>query len=281
MAPHSVLGRLLEGARAGNYTLPGRLVDLHQTGRLLKNFGLSAPLYFGRDEAAARLVDAAMDSRPLDPMGLCAEMHRSRTDRLLYQEALELLTRATRRVEDAQVREAAQTCDAIVMEHLRPAYRAVLHRAREVARRLGPYIDDRFQLDTPRIITASLKVRNAYLALPRLVRQHGRILAAREWANALGGRAPEYDRRGLFSVFENPFAFTAALGLPYDDVPVPLLPDDDTARLLWLVSEEGDAGKPWLPSAAEQDAAWQRHFARPLQAALPQQAGAQAAADRA
>jgi hypothetical protein len=43
---------------------------------------------------------------------------------------------------------------------------------------------------------------------------------------------------------------------------VPPLPDDPTARLLWLVSDEACAGKPWVPSAAEQDAAWRRHFER-------------------
>ena len=266
MVPHPILGRLVEGARTGSYTLPERLVDVHRAGRLLAGLDLSPPVHFGRDEAAARLVSAATDSRPLDPMGLCAEVHRSRTDRSLYQEALELLRMAARRAEDDAVREAAEACDAIITEHLRPAYTEILHRAREVARRLGPYIDDRFQLDTPRIITASLKIRNAYLALPRLVREHSRILAAREWANALGGRAPECDRRGLFSVFENPFAFAAASGLPYDDIPVPRLPDDGTTCILWMVSAQGDAGKPWLPSAPEQDAAWRRHFSRPSQA---------------
>jgi hypothetical protein len=266
MVPHPILGRLVEGARTGSYTLPERLVYVHRAGRLLRELDLPAPVHFGRDEAAARLVSAATDSRPLDPMGLCAEMHRSRTDRLLYQEALEILKTAAGRAEGEAMREAAETCDAIIAEHLRPAYLEVLHRARDVARRLGPYIDDRFQLDTPRIITASLKIRNAYLALPGLVREHSRILAAREWANALGQRTPECDRRGLFSVFENPFVFAAASGLPYDDIPMPRLPDDGTTCLLWMVSDQGDPGRPWLPSAAEQDAAWRRHFSRPSQA---------------
>jgi hypothetical protein len=153
------------------------------------------------------------------------------------------------------VREAAQACDALVAEHLRPAYAEVLARAADVARTLAPYIDDRFLPDTPRVMTASRRVRKAYLALPALVRRHSLILAAREWANALGERTPEWDRRGLFSVLEDPFALVAgtAAGRPYDDIPEPPVPDDDTARLLWLVSDEGRAGKPWLPSVAEGD----------------------------
>jgi hypothetical protein len=267
--PDTLLGRLVDGARSGSYTLPERLVDLHQAARRLRDLALSAPPHVGREGAVARLVDAAMDSGPLDPMGLCAEMHRSRTDRLLHQEALELLRAATRRAEDAAVREAAAASDAIITEHLRPAYREVLRRARDVVRRLGPCIDDRCRLDTARVMTASRRVRIAYLALPGLVAEHSRILAARDCAITLGERVPQCDRRGLFSVFEDPFAFAAASGRSYDDIPAPPpLPADDTARLLWLVSAQGGAGRPWLPTAAEQDAAWRMHFDRPA-AAMP------------
>ena len=210
-------------------------------------------------------MSAALDSQPLDPMGLCAEMHRARTDRLLSQEALELVRSATKQAEDAAVREAAEETDAIIAEHLRPAFHETMHRAGEAARRLGPYIDDEFRLDTARIITASLKVRNAYLALPDLVRRHSSILAARELANALGERTPQCDRRGLCSLFERPRAFAAA-GMPYDEFPSPPVPQDDTARLLWLLSDEAAAGRPWLPTVAEQDAAWRAQFGRPAEA---------------
>ena len=183
-----LLGRLVDGARRGDYTLPGRLLHLQRAGALLGDLELPSPAHLGRDRAAARLVIAALDSQPLDPMGLCAEMHRARTDRLLSQEALELVRSATKQAEEAAVREAAEETDAIIAEHLRPAFHETMHRAGEAARRLGPYIDDEFRLDTARIITASLKVRNAYLALPDLVRRHSSILAARELANALGER---------------------------------------------------------------------------------------------
>ena len=191
-----LLGRLVEGARAGDYTLPGRLLHLQRAGALLGDLELPRPAHLARDQAAARLVSAALDSQPLDPLGLCAEMHRARTSRLLFQEALELVRSASLQAEDAAVREAAEASDAIIAEHLRPAFHETMHRAGEAARRLGPYIDDEFRLDTARIITASLKVRNAYLALPDLVRRHSSILAARELANALGSRTPQCDRRG-------------------------------------------------------------------------------------
>jgi hypothetical protein len=122
------------------------------------------------------------------------------------------------------------------------------------------------QPQTARILTASLKVRNAYLTLPELVRRHSSILAAREWANALGERTPQGDRRGLFAMFEKPLALAAVAGLPNDDIPVPRLPEDETARLLWLVSEQAVAGRPWLPTVAEQDAAWRAHVGRPVKA---------------
>jgi hypothetical protein len=260
-ARERLLGRLVEGALAGDYTLPERLVDLHRAGQLLGTLEFPAPAYLGRDQAAARLVRAALESRPLDPMGLCAEMHRSRTDRLLFQEALALLSSANLQAEDAAVREAAEMSDAIIVEHLRPAFHEVMRRAGEVARRLGRYIDTGYRPDTPRIITASLRVRNAYLALPDLVRRHSSILASRELANTLGERAPQCDRRGLFALFAHPGAFAAA-GVPYEEIPGPPLPEDATARLLWLVSDQAAAGRPWLPTAAEQDAAWWARFGR-------------------
>jgi hypothetical protein len=247
--PRRLLDRLVDGARSGYYSLPGRVLDAHRAGRLLRDLDPPAPVPFGRDDAAARLLRAATDGGPLDPIDLCAEMHRSRTDLLLHQEALELLRAATRRAEDGAVREAAEACDAIIAEHLRPAYREVLHQARSTARRLGRYIDERFQPDTPRIIVASLRIRNAFLALPELVRRHSAILAARDLANALGNRVPESDGRGPFSLLENP---------PAD----PSVPADDTARLLWLVGDRAQAWRPWLPTVAEQDAAWRAHAGR-------------------
>ena len=80
-----------------------------------------------------------------------------------------------------------------------------------------------------------------------------------------GGAPPQCDGRGLFAVFENPLAFVASADLPYEGIPVPPLPDDDTARLLWLVSDEAANGRPWLPTVAEQDAAWRARFGRPVQ----------------
>jgi hypothetical protein len=254
--PRRVLDRLVAGARSGDYTLPPRLLDAHRAARLLGELDLPAPVPFGRDDAAAHLVGAAMDGRPLDPMGLCAETHRSRTDRLLHQEAIELLRGATRRAQDGAVCEATEACDRIITEHLRPAYREVLQQAREVARRLGPCIDDQFRPDTARIITASLRIRNAYLALPELVRRHSAILAARDLANALGDRTPQGDAQGLFAVLERPPA----------DRP---LPADDTARLLWLVSDEAQEWNPWLPTVAEQDASWRAHVGRTVAVGPP------------
>jgi hypothetical protein len=54
--------------------------------------------------------------------------------------------------------------------------------------RSSGYTTEHFALDAPAIITANLKVRNAHLALPELVRRHRSILAARELANSLGRR---------------------------------------------------------------------------------------------
>ena len=185
----------------------------------------------------------------------------ARTGRMLFQEALELVRSATLQVEDAAVRETAEASDEIIAEHLRPAFHETMHRAERQP-------DD----SAPTSTTSSVWTQPDHhgepqgperiLALPDLVRRHSSILAARELANALGSRTPQCDRRGLCSLFERPRAFAAA-GMPYDEFPGPPVPQDDTARLLWLLSDEAAAGRPWLPTVAEQDAAWRTHFGRP------------------
>ena len=191
-------------------------------------------------------------------------MHRARTGRLLFQEALELVRSATLQVEDAAVRETAEASDAIIAEHLRPAFHETMHRAGEAARRLGAYIDDEFRLDTARIITASLKVRNA--TSPCRTSSGG---TARSWL-------PESWRTHSDRA---PRSAIAEVCVRSSSVHVPLQrractttssrvrrSPRTTPPPLWLLSDEAAAGRPWLPTVAEQDAAWRTQLGRPAYA---------------
>jgi hypothetical protein len=260
------LGDLIAGAEAGNYTLPERLVTAYRAYDRLRRADISLPAVFDEKAAADRIVTAATAGESVDPLGLCREVHRSRSDQVLYREARTILDQAVVRAADVAVAQAGEATDQIIVEHLRPAHVEVIARARAVAARLGPYIDDRFELDTAGIMTATVKVRKAYLALAELTRRHGAVLVARDTANAIGEHTPRDDQSGLFSMFEDPLAI-ARDGRFERQIPRPLVPEDETRRLLWLASDQAAIGRPWLPTVAEQDAAWAASFRAPAQPA--------------
>jgi hypothetical protein len=255
------LERLLEGARAGDYTLPGELLRATEAHHRLRELVVRPPRAFGRDHAAARLVSAATRGRPLEPLALSARIQRSRIDVLLFAEAVEVVAMAVDLGQDDAATLAGDLGRLIIEEHLRPADRAVLREAGRAAARLAPYLEG-FRVDTARIVGAGRRARLACAALPALVRRHRSIRAAREAVNVLGEQTPRHDRRNLFAFFEDPLALGPP-GLPYDRTPAPPLAEDDTARLLGLVSARAARGRPWLPTVAEQDAAWLACFEAP------------------
>lgn len=107
-------------------------------------------------------------------------------------------------------------------------------------------------------------MRGAYFALPGLVEKWRVIVDAHGRAIGVGQRTVKYDHDGLFSAFENPMTFFPGWKLP---APIPRIPfpDDATARLLWLASDEVTKAKPWLSTMAEQDAAWWAQFGQQVQ----------------
>jgi hypothetical protein len=258
------LGNLIKGSRAGNYTLPEGLITSYRAYDRLRRANISPPAAFDATDAAGRMVVAATAGESVDPVSLCREVHRSRGDQLVYREALAVLDRAVVRAAEVAVRHTGEATEQIIVEHLRPAHVEVIAQARAVAARLGPYTDDRFELDTARIMTATVKARKAYLALAALARRHGAILAARGTANAIGDRTPRNDQSGLFAMFEAPLAFARDARLERQ-IPQPLIPEDETRRLLWFASERAAIGRPWFPTVAEQDAAWSAAFRAPAQ----------------
>ncbi len=256
------LERLLAGARAGDYTLPEAVAGASAGSHRLRGLELRAPRRFGRADAAAHLLSEAAAGRPLDPMALAARIDRSRSQMQLFVEAQEVVAMAAEQGRDAAAAVAGDMSERIVGEHLRPAHREVLRGAKRVAARLARYTDDRFELDTRGIVAASGRVRRAYAALPDLVRRHRAIRDALEAVNVLAGHPPRHDSRDLFAFFQDPLVFSAP-GLPYDRAPEAPVPGDDTARLLWLVSDQAAIGRPWLPTAREQDMAWLSAFEAP------------------
>lgn len=63
----------------------------------------------------------------------------------------------------------------------------------------------------------------------------------------------------MFGEFSRPMTFHPDWKLPARIPPLPS-PQDPTQRLLWVVGPDAAMAKPWLPTLAEQDAAWWETF---------------------
>ena len=145
--------------------------------------------------------------------------------------------------------------EAVIAEHLRPALEDVYERARVCAEALGG------DLDVHRLLTAPDKARKAYSELTHLAARRRMLFEARRQVNTVGHRVPEHDVQGMFVEFQSPHVlvpgFTPGSTGRWPGVPAPA---DDRERLLWVVSDAVAAARPWLPTVAEQDAAWDAVF---------------------
>ena len=68
----------------------------------------------------------------------------------------------------------------------------------------------------------------------------------------------------MFATFEKTMALHPNWKHP---APLPAMPapSDPTQRLIWTVSDQAAAARPWLPTVAEQDDAWWATFGEALE----------------
>ncbi|MDP9395574.1 MAG: hypothetical protein M3Q27_15555 [Actinomycetota bacterium] len=274
------LSTLTQSATAGGYTLPTDVVDAHAVWQRLRQVELPTPRQLHIEDAAGRIVHTVTRGEALDLLEVGAEFDRVERERRAYDQALTVLRLAVEQAGNAAVNAASDAADRIVTEHLRPAHTALLQRVREVVELLRPHIDAAYHLDAHGVMTASAKVRAAYLEVPALVDRWRLINDARNRANLIGLRTVEYDHDGVFATFENPMAlvpgWTPTVGMPR----IPF-PEGATARLLWIASEEVAPARPWLPTFAEQDAAYWSIFGEQITQARQNQHNMRAMAEMA
>lgn len=250
----NALTKLVDAGEAGGYTLPAELLDAYRIYTRTRALSVPEVRPLEADAAAARVVAAVAAGDSPELVSLGAEVDRAQRDHEAHARALHILNVATEQAAGAAANLAGDLAEQIITRHLRPAFDEVHAQAREVAAALEGY-----GLETRRLITAPAKVRNAYASLPDLVSRKAAILEARKSANAIGYRKPQHDTTDIFATFANPFHFAPGWKSP---APVPRVPfpEDATERLLWMASAEVAGAKPWLPTVAEQDEAWQRVF---------------------
>lgn len=248
------LTKLTDTAEVGGYTLPAEVTDAVRTWRRVEALTTAEPKPSTTDTAAAQLVSATAAGEPVDLAALGSAIREADEARHAHAAAVSILSEAREQAGNAAVHVTIDLTDRIITDHLRPALEDVYELARKAASDLGGH-----SLEPRDLLAAPAKVRSAYLGLPALVDRHQVIHAARQWVNNLAQRTPAQDTEHRFSEYRDPIALTPGWKPPARWPAVPA-PSDPALRLLWLVGEEGQRAKPWLPTTAEQDARWVEVF---------------------
>lgn len=244
---------LASAAEGGGYTLPAALLaklDIYQRTRALE---IQPPTRLDPDMAAARIVAAVEAGQGVDLLELGRAVQRSTSEGQAFDQAQAVLREAGEQAGNALTYTTMDLAQTIITEHLRPAFEQVLQKAREAAGILT-------SLDPHYVVSASEKVRKAYLTVEPLVAQRQAIYDARRMVNNVSGQKPQHDDSGLFATFRKPMTFFPTWQPPAR-VPQLPIPEDPKEALLWLVrDEQAIAAEPWLPTASEQDGAWWEQF---------------------
>ena len=244
------LTTVVDSSSAGGYTLPAELLDAHAIYRRMRALTAPEPPPLDLDAAAARLLDQVAAGHDADPLAAGRELDDADRDRQAVIRAGQLLAAGIEQAATAATTLADGLTERIITDHLRPALDELHYQARQTAAALTGY-----GLDPHTLVTAPAKVRAAYGRLPELAARRRVILHARRLVNVVGHRTPRHDRGGLFATFANPLHFHPAWQHPAPVPPIPF-PTGEVDTLLWIVSDEVAPAQPWLPTVAEQDAAW-------------------------
>ena len=250
---------LLEGWRAGHFTLPASLIAQARAHAVLRDAAREAEkrrdglrlhaLTAKHQERLDALVAATVTAGhlPADPLADLLALEREAED---AETAARLLRDASQRA--ASFLEGSVDADEIVVGHLRPAYLEVIDAVREIA----PDLVGVDVTSTAAVSGAGPKAGRAFLALSAAVSRYLAIMAARRSLRHHGG--PGYADAGDL------FADTGAIPAGQR---VPTIggtrmhgagPAEPLARLLWL---SGEDGRPYLPTFSEQDDRAKRYAA--------------------
>jgi len=245
---------LVSAAEESGYSLPEALVAAYDTLVAVKGLTIPTPPTLDVHTAAARAITATAAGKPVDLLALAGEAAEAQLGRQRYEQAQLILALAIEQAGERAQHLASDIVEQVITQHLRPALEQVHAQAREAGAALGDY-----SLDAHTLLAAPAKVRAAYLKLPELVARSAAIWKARRLINTLGYHVAQYDVMGLYAEFERPLALSPQWKPPMRTPPIPA-PADPGERLLWVAGPEGAIGRPWLPTVAQQDAAWLAQF---------------------
>ncbi|CAN5623200.1 hypothetical protein BH24ACT5_BH24ACT5_20100 [soil metagenome] len=249
------LGKLVDAATAGHFTLPEPVLDAWATRERVRAITSDEPAPLHVDTAAAQVFAATAAGEPVDVVDLARQVRSSAEDCHAHDMASRVRRAAVEMADNAARIVASEMTEVTISEHLRPALDDVYAQARRCAADLAG-----FGLEPRALLTAPAKARSAFAALGGLVDRRNLLFEARSWVNAVGHRVPTNDEAGMFAEFENPMVLVPGWQLstaPWPGVPAP---EDPVERLLWVASDGVAPARPWLPTVAELDAAYWKVF---------------------
>jgi hypothetical protein len=244
---------LITSAESGGYGLPKEIIDAYQTLLAVKALEIPSPKPFDVETAAARVVSSVAAGKGADIVAATKQLITFNAEAAAYDSAKSVLALAIEQAANAAYMITFDSCERVITDFMRPALHKVHDEARQAAGALKGY-----SLDPVALMSAPAKARDAFTQLPLLVHRRKAIFEGRAIINRIGARVPQHDEANLYGEFESPLSFFP-WWIPTSRVPEFPAPTDPAARLLWVVGE-GAIAKPWLPTVAEQDAAWWAQF---------------------
>ena len=174
---------LLNAREVGGYTLPNELVraaDVVDTLGRLEAPRAEPPRV---DATAALLVAAVADGKPADLKAAGKTMHAEQVAHDAARLSADVLRQAVEQADQRLATVALDLADAVIRDHLQPAWGDLLTQARELAETLCST-----PLSTVALMTAPSGVREAYAALTHQDERRAALRNARKWVNAAGSR---------------------------------------------------------------------------------------------
>lgn len=236
----------------GGFTLPADLLTALELPAKVRAVPLPSPEPFDTRNAADEMLHQLERGETPDLSELARRVSDTERARLDVMAAQRVAADALEQAESVVLGVVADGADRIVTDCLRPAFEANLDEARKHSGALAGQ-----PLDPMALITAPAKTRAAWAAVGECTNRYRVLREAHRLVNAAGLRLVQHDTEGRFGTFERP----AELFPGYEPggsvrMPVPEFPSDPVDLMVWLVGPAAVA-RPWLPTAAQQDAAWQ------------------------
>ncbi len=249
------LDRLVDLQEAAGYKLPAGLLAAHALPGRVRAVPPPEPAAYDVADAALEILHTLERGDLPDPAALAEQVRRAATAGTDSDLAKRVTAAALERAQEAAINCAAATADAIIADCLRPAFDETLEQVRRHSGALAGHA-----LEPRALVAASAKARAAWSELDACAGRYRILREARHLANVAGLRQAESDVQGMFAALADPFALAPGYKAGSTAAPPRIeFPDDAIELMIWLTGDAAPA-VPWLPTVAEQDAAWQEAF---------------------